>query len=234
MSVISRKFAAKSFPWKTRTPVPMSYYVARACKTSVLKTAWYSVRFRGVVLVGRGSKIRVHRSAHVSLASKSVLAIGIGHDAPVGAVLRLSPRSNLRVSGRVQISRDCNVALDYDATLTIGGETIFNEGCSVSCYSDTTIGSGCAISWGVRILDSDIHKLLRDGETTPRAPSPHAPINIGKDCWVGANAVVLKGTQLGDGSVVAAGAVVASKVPPSSLVAGVPARVVRENVTWAL
>jgi len=91
------------------------------------------------------------------------------------------------------------------------------------------LGSGCAISWGVRILDSDIHKLVQEGET-----SPHAPIQIGKDCWIGTNAVVLKGTELGDGSIVAAGAVVASKVPPNSLVAGVPARVMRENVTWTL
>ena len=229
MSVINRRFAAKSYQWKTRSAVPVSYYVELARNCSVLKTAWYSVRFRGVVLVGRGSRIRVHRSARVSLASKSVLAIGIAHATPVGAVLRLRPRSNLRVDGRVQIMRACNVAVDYDATLTIGADTFFNEGSSVVCYSDTTIGSGCAISWGVRILDSDVHKLVQEGET-----SPHAPIQIGKDCWIGTNAVVLKGTELGDGSIVAAGAVVASKVPPNSLVAGVPARVMRENVTWIL
>ena len=229
MPVIYRRLAAKSYQWKTRSPVPMSYYVELARSCSVLKTAWYSVRFRGIVVVGRGSKIRVHRSARVSLASKSVLAIGIAHDTPVGAVLRLRPRSNLQVNGRVQIMRACNIAVDYGATLTIGADTFFNEGSSVVCYNNTTIGSGCAISWGVRILDSDIHKLVRDGET-----SPHAPIYIGKDCWIGTNAIVLKGTRLGDGSVVAAGAVVASKVPPNSLVAGVPARVMRENITWKL
>ena len=229
MSVIYRRFAAKSYQWKTRSPVPISYYVELARNCSVLKTAWYSIRFHGVVVVGRGSRIRVHRSARVSLASKSVLAIGIAHATPVGAVLRLRPRSNLRVDGRVQIMRACNVAVDYDATLTIGADTFFNEGSSVVCYSDTTIGSGCAISWGVRILDSDVHKLVQEGKS-----SPHAPIQIGKDCWIGTNAVVLKGTELGDGSIVAAGAVVASKVPPNSLVAGVPARVMRENVTWTL
>lgn len=229
MSVINKKSAAKSYPWKTRSPVPMSYYLEVARNCSVLKTAWYSIRFRGVVAVGRGTKIRVHRSARVSLAPKAVLAIGITQDTPVGAVLRLRPRANLRVDGRVQIKRACHIQVDYDATLTIGADTFFNEGSSVVCYSDSTIGSGCAISWGVCIVDSDVHKLDRDGDS-----SPHSPIHIGKDCWIGTNAVVLKGTQLGDGSVVAAGAVVASKVPPNSLVAGVPAKVVRENVSWAL
>ena len=229
MSVSYRRFTAKSYRWKTRFPVPMSYYVELARNCSVLKTAWYSARFRGVVVVGRGSKIRVHRSARVRLGPKSVLAIGIAHDTPAGAVLRLRPRSNLQVDGRVQIMRACNVAVDYDARLTIGADTYFNEGSSVVCYSTTTIGPGCAISWGVRILDTDIHKLVQDGET-----SPHVPIHIGKDCWIGTNAIVLKGTQLGHGSVVAAGAVVASKVPPKSLVAGVPARVMRQDVRWTL
>jgi len=78
-------------------------------------------------------------------------------------------------------------------------------------------------------MDTDVHKLVRDGDA-----SPHAPVHIGKDCWIGANAIILKGTQLGDGSVVAAGAVVTSEVPPKSLMAGVPARIMRENVTWTL
>lgn len=229
MPGIHRELVAKFHLLKTRSPVPVSFYIELARNCSVLKTIWYSIRFRGVVVVGRGSKIRVHRSAHVILMPKSMLAIGIAHDSPAGAVLRLRPRSNLRVDGRVQIMRACNVGINHDATLTIGTDTFFNEGSSVVCYSATTIGPGCAISWGVRIMDTDVHKLVRDGDA-----SPHAPVHIGKDCWIGANAIILKGTQLGDGSVVAAGAVVTSEVPPKSLMAGVPARIMRENVTWTL
>lgn len=215
--------------FKTRSPVPASYYMELAGRCSVLKTIWYSVRFHGVVLVGRGSKIRVHRSARVVLEPKSILAIGVAHDSPAGAVLRLRPRSNLQLDGRVQITRACNISVDNDATLTVGSGTYFNDGASVMCCSSITIGSGCAISWGVRILDTDIHRLVRDG-----AASPHAPVHIGNDCWIGAGAFVLKGAKLGDGSVVAAAAVVASEVPSKSLVAGVPAKVVRENVAWTL
>jgi acetyltransferase-like isoleucine patch superfamily enzyme len=119
------------------------------------------------------------------------------------------------------------VTVGYDATLSVGAGTFLNDGSAVWCDSATTIGPGCAISWGVRILDSDLHRLMRDGE-----PSPDAPVRIGQGCWIGANALIMKGAQLGDGSVVAAGAVVTSEVPPRSLVAGVPARVRRENVTW--
>lgn len=215
--------------FKTRSPVSMSYYLELAGHCSVLKTIWYSSRFRGIVVVGRGSKIRVHRSARVVLEPRSILAIGIAHDSLVGAVLRLRPRSNLHVTGKVQITRASCITIENDATLTVGNGTFFNDGSSVMCCSEITIGPGCAISWGVRILDTDVHQLVRDG-----AASPHAPVHIGKDCWIGAGALILKGTKLGDGSVVAAGAVVASEVPSKSLVAGIPARVIRENIAWML
>ena len=135
----------------------------------------------------------------------------------------------MHVTGRVQIMRSCNIIVGYDATLKVGSGTFFNEGSSLSCYSTTTIGSGCAVASGVRILDSDVHTLIRqDGE------SPHSPVHIGDRCWIGTGALILKGARLNDGSVVAAGAVVTSEVPAHSLVAGVPARVVRKDVDWKL
>jgi len=56
-----------------------------------------------------------------------------------------------------------------------------------------------------------------------------APVTIGADVWIGANAVVLKGTSIGDGAVVAAGAVVAGSVPPGAVVGGVPAKVLKNR-----
>jgi acetyltransferase-like isoleucine patch superfamily enzyme len=222
------KFVAKS-P-RLEDKYPLSFYIGLGFRCSILKTVWYSARFRGVVVVGRGSKIRVHQSAHIALAPKSLLAIGMAHDTPAGAVLRMNPRSSLRIEGRVQVMRACTITLGYDATLTIGSNTYLNDGAEVWCNSpNTTIGPECAIAWGVRIVDTDFHKLLDNGKT-----SPHAPVHIGQKCWIGANALVLKGVNIGRGSVVAAGAVVTSEVPSRSLVAGVPARVVRKDVTWIL
>jgi acetyltransferase-like isoleucine patch superfamily enzyme len=54
-----------------------------------------------------------------------------------------------------------------------------------------------------------------------------SPIRIGRDCWIGCNAVILKGVSIGDGAVIAAGAVVTKDVPPRCLAGGVPARIIR-------
>jgi acetyltransferase-like isoleucine patch superfamily enzyme len=204
-------------------------YLELARRCAVMKSIWYSMRFRGPVIVGRRSKIAVSRTARVSIASSSLLVVGMAHDTPAGAVLRLRPRSLLRVDGRVQIMRGSNVTVGYDAELSVGAGTFLNDGSSVFCCSSISIGSGCAISWGTRILDTDVHKIIQAG-----LASQHAPVSIGRNCWIGADAVILKGSTLGHGSVVAAGAVVTSEVPPRSLVAGVPARVVREDVDWEL
>jgi acetyltransferase-like isoleucine patch superfamily enzyme len=75
------------------------------------------------------------------------------------------------------------------------------------------------------IRDSDNHLL--DGRDRRSAP-----IRIGDHVWIGLRATILKGVTIGDGAVVAAGALVIHDVPPGALVGGVPARVIRENVTW--
>jgi acetyltransferase-like isoleucine patch superfamily enzyme len=60
-----------------------------------------------------------------------------------------------------------------------------------------------------------------------------APTLIGAHVWIGARALVLRGVTIGDGAVVAAGAVVTTDVPSGALVGGNPARVIREHVAWS-
>ena len=57
-------------------------------------------------------------------------------------------------------------------------------------------------------------------------------MKIGNKVWIATNALILPGVSIGDGAIVAAGAVVTKDVPAKCMVAGVPARVVKENVEW--
>jgi len=89
-----------------------------------------------------------------------------------------------------------------------------------------TIGRGCDISSGVQILT---HSTARRCVSERRAPIEHRPTVLEDHVFVGTHAVILMGCHIGHHSIVAAGAVVLENtvVPPYSLVAGVPARVVK-------
>lgn len=208
--------------------VPRSFYIEIAMRTSWVRSAWYSLRFRGIVLVGRGTRVRVHRRASVRLAKGAMLTLGLTHDSAAGAVLRMHPRAALEVSGRVQVMRSSSVTIGYDATLSVGHGTFVNDGSSIVCHERVTIGRDCAISWGVRIMDTDVHELVRDGVGRDR----HRPVELGDRCWLGAGAIVLKGVALGDDCVVAAGSVVTSDAGPGQLLVGTPARIAAKDVSW--
>src|SRR4051812_28473327 len=84
-----------------------------------------------------------------------------------------------------------------------------------------TIGSGCDISCGVHIYTHSSMRRCVSGRDYPKVD--RAPVRIGDRVFLGANAVVQMGVTIGDGAVVAAGAVVTKDVPSRTVVAGVPA-----------
>jgi len=144
--------------------------------------------------------------------------------------MSFGPRVDLRVApgGRLRRGSGCVLAGDFHGVVegesVWGDDVFFNTGAYVCCFERVEIGSRCLFGERVSIHDED-HVV---GPVAPGAPRYRtSPVVIGDDVWVGANAVVLRGTRIGDGSVVAAGAVVRGEVPAGVLVAGVPARVVK-------
>jgi acetyltransferase-like isoleucine patch superfamily enzyme len=87
------------------------------------------------------------------------------------------------------------------------------------------IGSGTAIGAGFR-LSAQEHDLSA-GEEIGSTAGKGRGISIGRNCWLGNDVKVLDGVGLGDGCVVGAGSVVTRSFPPKSVVAGVPARLLR-------
>ena len=130
------------------------------------------------------------------------------------------------VFGRsVTLFRDVGFFLDGDgATVAIGNGTYLNERIRITCKRSVEIGEYCAIAWDVWITDTDYHSL--DGA------DPIAPVSIGDHVWIGARSAILKGVDIGAGAVVAAGSIVTKDVPERALVAGNPAKVIRQNVSW--
>ncbi|MBQ8184493.1 MAG: acyltransferase [Lachnospiraceae bacterium] len=98
--------------------------------------------------------------------------------------------------------------------LEIGDKCFFNTQVSITCMDRITIGDRCQIANNVVIVDHDHDYRAGWGHYQT------APVTIGKDVWIGANAVILKGSTVGDGAVIAAGAVVRGIVEPHSIYLG--------------
>jgi carbonic anhydrase/acetyltransferase-like protein (isoleucine patch superfamily) len=110
--------------------------------------------------------------------------------------------------------------------LEIGDRTGIGHGCTFTVARRITIGRYCRIAGGVHMFDSSGHPADPEARRAGSPPSPAdvQPITIGDNVWIGRNALVFPGVTVGENSIVAAGAVVTSDVPPGSVVAGNPAR----------
>ncbi len=114
--------------------------------------------------------------------------------------------------------------------LIVGDGTFIGHDCGLNVGRSVRIGRHCLLATGVLIYDLDGHPTdavrRRAGEPTP--PEAIAPVAIGDDVWIGFGAVILKGVTIGDRAIVAAQSVVTKDVPADTIVAGNPARPVKE------
>jgi acetyltransferase-like isoleucine patch superfamily enzyme len=131
-------------------------------------------------------------------------------------------------------SRTIIVTRSPQADIVIGNN-VGISGATIYARKSIHIGDNTCIGGNVKILDNDFHpiewetrnKLLNNPKGGDSDLVPAEPIEIGKNCFIGCNSIILKETVLGDGCVVGAGAVVSGKFEAGSVIAGNPARVVR-------
>ncbi|MGI2209572.1 acyltransferase [Shewanella baltica] len=129
----------------------------------------------------------------------------------------------------------CKFVTGYDGVISVGENTMFNGVCVVA-YDEVEIGRNCQIASSTMIADTNFHPVepserLRQvqGESFSKSSVKHAKIKIGDNVWIGWNCTILKGVEIGENSVVAAGSVVISGVyPANSILAGNPATVVKK------
>lgn len=139
--------------------------------------------------------------------------------------LHLSLKGTLELGDRVSIWSHIGrtqISVSNNAFISIGSHSFVNTGSILSARYSITIGKNCQIANQVIIMDSDFHGV----EDREQQEKP-SPIVIEDDAWIATRATILKGVRIGKGAVVAAGAVVTKDVPPYSMVAGVPAKVVK-------
>lgn len=116
----------------------------------------------------------------------------------------------------------------HEGNLTIGDKVVFGRTNTINCYMDISIGEKCIFADWIYVCDFD-HRFERTDLPIKDQGIVKSPVRIGADCWIGEKSTILRGVNVGDGSIVASHALVNRDVPPASIVGGVPARVLKRR-----
>lgn len=195
-----------------------------------LSLAWRIVR-----LLRSGLRSLIHLYYRVYFALNGI-PWGEGWYFSGRPIVRVVRSSNVRAGCRLKLlSRTAALGINHPvvlATLAPGsfihiGDDVGISGATICARMGITIGNRVLIGANVSIIDNDMHPLESEGRRYRQDGIQAAPIVIEDDTFIGAEAIILKGVTVGRGSVVGAGSVVVSDVPPYSIVAGNPARVIK-------
>ena len=159
------------------------------------------------------------------LATKWVL-----RNCTTGKFVLIKGRPALQINGDITIGDQVRIwstvnrtrlSVGHGARIEVGANTRLN-GPTISAQTEVIIGKNCRIAPHVIVMDGDFHDVndrTSDGKS--------ARIVIGDGAWLATRSMVLKGVTVGEGAIVAAGTVVTKDVPPYTVVAGVPAKVIK-------
>lgn len=176
---------------------------------------------------------KVTFGSHLTLKGMPIIFNKKGATLTIGdsVTIKSSVLSNLigLYQRTVIVTRDANASITIGNNVGISGATIYAR-------KGIVIGDNTCIGGNTKIIDNDFHpiewearnRLLQDkngGSETAFIPTKE--IRIGKNCFIGCNAIILKGTVLGDGCVVGAGSVVSGTFDANSVIAGNPAKVIK-------
>ena len=139
-----------------------------------------------------------------------------------GCRIDLRPGSRLSIGKGAHFRRNLTLLVKEHAAISIGENVFMNENVSITALEKIVIGDRVKIANNVVIIDHD-HDYRNNnvGYQT-------APVIIGNDVWIGANATILRGVKIGEHAVIAAGAVVKQNVSAYAVAGGVPAKIIRQ------
>lgn len=201
---------------------PLSGLIAQL----VLRTKALRIRGRCRVRLKPGAKVVSNKNGYL------ILGYGNGstqYSKRSGCNFELLKNARLNINGRSSIGYHSSIRIEDNAEITIGDNTYLSGGCLLRAADSIRIGDNCAISWNVSILDTDSKAYLIGSQVQKSTQK----ITIGNNVWIGSNSIILKGVSIGEGAIIGAGSVVTKNVAPHTVVAGNPAKLIRENVRLA-
>jgi acetyltransferase-like isoleucine patch superfamily enzyme len=178
-------------------------------------------------------------SAFIENCTGSISVEGNGSRLFIGAPLECRGQMEIRIleGSEVHIEPGCvlrnlKIFAQAGAVIRVGRGVGFNGGTSLLAHECATIdiGMGCLFGSGTTVTISDMHSIIDDASGFRIKPA--ADVSIGNHVWLGKDVTVLKGSSIGDHSVIGTKSVVSGMLPEHSICVGVPAKAIRNGISW--
>lgn len=214
------------FRWIGITPFILKNF-RRIAKTATLRLRKHNTNQKGFSIIAmKGTRVSLDPTSKITVhQGRLSLNAKWNRKDPFPTLLFMGEDARLICENSFDFYSGSKIYVNKGAALSLGSGYI-NHNLSLSCFESIRIGNGVVISENVCIRDSDDHTIT--GSTKPMTQ----PIAIGDHVWIGMNVTILKGVTIGNGAIIAAGAVVTKDVPANALVGGVPAKVIKTEVSW--
>lgn len=155
-------------------------------------------------------------------------------------LFRISPKASVSIGedtrlnshplrSGIAIFSPTKITAFFESSIHIG-RNVGMVGTSITCRTTSiTVGDGSMIAPNVIIVDSDFHAIWPpQNRIFNMAYDSDRPVTIGRNVWVGMNSLILKGVNIGDNSVIAAGSIVVKDIPANVLAGGNPAQAIKQ------
>ena len=218
------------------------------CQISILKTLYYNFKLFNLsdaiklpLVIGKKTTVDLKRNELVIKAKirPGLVAFGIGGSPDLYSFESHRNFIGVKNGGVIEFHGKAHFAI-HTSCFAAGGKIVFgdgfssNVGCKISSTKEIKFGTDCVLGGNVVVRDSDGHKvydLATDADK--RYHEMEKPVKIGNHVWIGNNASVLKGVQIGDGCIVGYGAILTKSMENTHcLIGGAPGKVLRQNIAW--
>lgn len=206
-------------------------------KLSLGKLIYYNYFSNHVERTGKGYLLP-YKNSVIEMADGARIIIGDGHLAvnpnrPSGshaeAFIRMRENAVLRVHDSLSLAYKATIEIHKDAEVEVGSAFI-NSDAVVLAAKKIQIGHGCLISRMVFIFDADHHPIYNEAGEQINQPKP---VIIGDHVWIGLQSVIVRGSKIGEGAVIAANSLVGGKIKAGTMASGNPARSYSE-IKWSV
>ncbi|HXD56317.1 MAG TPA: AMP-binding protein [Thermoleophilaceae bacterium] len=205
--------------------IPLAYGPVEPRRVRGLWSLYYRLLFRRKgIACGPGLEVLGPVVLQIETPGENLM-LGTNVTLMPGAHIKVRDRGRLKLGDGAKLDSGARVVAANDALLELGQDVVLGLGTVVNAGADVLFGRG-TFSAAHCVINASDHRMV-PGSPMREQGYDHAPILIGEDVWLGAGALVSKGSRIGNGAVVSAASVVSGDVPANAVVQGVPARVVK-------